>query len=143
MLILMVIVSLQLLATEGSKKCWGARHSQLSRRSRDSGGRSSVHPQPNPYIFYCLLGGVFLFPATATAKTRKSRPTDSPKYRLFHSPFAFVSISPCLFPVFLQLFVFALGLRLSSSDFRLSIFSSWFSVFVFLSLSFIAVCFIQ
>ncbi len=93
--------------------------------SRDGGGRSSAHPQPNPDIFYCLLGGVFLLLATATAKPRKPSPPTAQNiaYSVRLSP---LSVYPriCIRPFikYSSWFWVLVFLRLSSSVFRLSFF---------------------
>ncbi len=107
--------------------------------SRDGGGRSSAHPQPNPDIFYCLLGGVFLLLATATAKPRKPSP-----------PTAKISLIPCAIrlcqyiPVYVSGLPSNIHLGFGSSSFFVFLhlfsvflfFSSWLSVFIFPSSSF-------
>jgi len=110
-------VSPQYPLTDGSKKCWGARHSQPSRR-QSRWRRAIQRPSSTqPRYFLLLVGGRFFITRHGYRQTPKTLPTDSPKYRLFRAPFAFVSISPYMYPAFHQIFILVLGLRLSSSFF--------------------------
>jgi len=71
---------------------------------------------PTP-IFFTACWGAFFYYSPRLPPNPENPPHRQPKYRLFRAPFAFVSISPYMYPVFLQIFILVLGLRLSSSFF--------------------------
>jgi len=117
----------------------GAAQSAIETPVEMAAGDPAPILNPTP-IFFTACWGAFFYYSPRLPPNPENPPHRQPKYRLFRAPFAFVSISPYMYPVFLQIFILVLGLRLSSSFFicfpSFFFFSSWLSVFIFPSSSF-------